>query len=117
MGGRLQPPNACHAIIKAISTEADELNPEPWGTLDAKTAFIAGVAILSCMSDHITPAGYNPHSGSGDESIWVFDGTVPAEKVACWSKSAATSVEWDVSAAEKAMNVARSMAAGITSPS
>jgi hypothetical protein len=39
----------------------------------------------------------------GDESIWVFDGTVSAEKEACWSKSAAISVEWSESAGEKAI--------------
>ncbi len=32
MAGKLQPPRACQAIMNAISTEAEELSPEPRGT-------------------------------------------------------------------------------------
>ena len=57
MGGRVQPPRVCHAIMNAISTEADELSPEPRGTSDAKTAFMDKIGRFSSISDHITPAG------------------------------------------------------------
>src|SRR5258706_5830408 len=93
MDGRVQPPSVCQAIIYTISTEADELKPEPRGTSDAKTAFIEGTKSFSSINDHITPAGYNAHSGSGDESGWILVKMDSAEKEACWSKSAAMSVE------------------------
>src|SRR5260221_8458825 len=93
MDGNVQPPSVCQAIAYAISTAADELKPEPRGTSDAKTAFIEETARFSSINDHITPAGYNAHSGSGDESAWVFVEMDSAEKDACWLKSAATSVE------------------------
>src|SRR5258706_1411899 len=93
MDGKVQPRSVCQAITFAIATEADDLKPEPRGTSDAKTAFIEGTESFSSINDHITPAGYNAHSGSGDESAWVLVEMDSAEKDACWLKSAATSVE------------------------
>ncbi len=42
----VQPLSVCQASRNAISTEADELRPEPRGTLEAKTAFMPGVSSL-----------------------------------------------------------------------
>ena len=53
----IQPPSVCHAIMNAISTEADELKPEPRGTSEAKAAIMDGTGTLSSIRDHITPAG------------------------------------------------------------
>jgi hypothetical protein len=43
--------------MNAISTEADELKPEPRGTFEAKTAFMPGVFSWFSFNDHITPPG------------------------------------------------------------
>ena len=42
MDGRVQPPSFCQAIMNAISTEADELKPEPRGTFEVKTGIHGG---------------------------------------------------------------------------
>ena len=93
MDGNSQPPIVCHAIMYAISTDADELNPDPRGTSDANTAFMEFTDSFSSSNAHITPAGYSPHSGKEEPSGWVFVGMVSVENDVCWSKSAATSVE------------------------
>src|SRR5512132_925153 len=102
MDGNVQPPRVCQAIINAISTEAEELNPEPRGTSDPYTACRPGVFRSSSPSAHITPAGYCVHSASGLPSVWLFDGIVPGRKEASCSKSAATSVVRSEPAGENA---------------
>ncbi len=73
MGGRVQPPRACQASMKAISTEADELKPEPRGTLEAKTAWKPLVSSPSSPMAHSTPAAYSIHSRRGAPASCVLE--------------------------------------------